>query len=64
MAPAAQGLILICYELQICGKVAFNLYNAEIFLHKSWRPNGFEIIINVLVGSFRFILLFTCGDQL
>ena len=31
---------------------------AGIFLYKPWRPNGlfqFEIIINVLVSSFRFI---------
>ena len=36
----------------------FNPYNAEIFLYKLWRPKDFfqfEIIINVLVSSFRFI---------
>ena len=35
-----------------------NLYNAEIFLYKPWRPKGycqFGIIINVLVSCFRFI---------
>ena len=33
-------------------------YSAEICLYKPWRPKEFfqfEIIINVLVGSFRFI---------
>ena len=37
----------------------FNIYNAKIFLYKPWRPKGFlqfEIIINVLVSSFRFIV--------
>ena len=36
----------------------FNFYNAELFLLKPWRLKGFaqfEIIINVLVISFRFI---------
>ena len=38
--------------------VHINLYNAQIFLYKSWRPKGFfhfDIIINVLVSSFCFI---------
>ena len=33
-------------------------YNAEIVVYKPWRPKGFcqfEIIINVLVRSVRFI---------
>ena len=37
--------------------ITLNLHS-EIFLHKPWRPKGyfqFEIIINVLVSSFRFI---------
>ena len=36
----------------------FTHYNAEIFLHKQWRPKGlfqFEIITNALVNSFSFI---------
>ena len=36
-----------------------NLWSAEIFLYKLWRPKGFlqfEIIINVLVRSVRFHL--------
>ena len=40
-------------------QLLINSYNAEIFLHKPWRPKGFsilfEIVINVLVRSFRFI---------
>ena len=35
-----------------------NPYNAALSLNKSWRPKGFfqfEIIVNVLVISFRFI---------
>ena len=35
-----------------------NPYNAKICLYHPWRPKGFdhfEIIINVLVSSFRFI---------
>ena len=35
-----------------------NLYNTELILYKPWRSKGlfqFEIIINVLVSSFRFI---------
>ena len=37
---------------------SFNPYNAEILLYIPWRPKGFfqfEIIINVLVGSYYFI---------
>ena len=45
------------------GGIAFhshqlNPYNAALSLNKSWRPKGFfqfEIIVNVLVISFRFI---------
>ena len=36
----------------------FNTYSSEIFLYKPWRPKDFiqfEIVINVLVSSFRFI---------
>ena len=36
-------------------KLTLNPYNAELILHKSWRPKGFnkfKIIINVLVISF------------
>ena len=36
----------------------FNTENAEIYLYKTWRQKGyfqFEIIMNVLVSSFRFI---------
>ena len=35
-----------------------NLYNAELFFFNPWRLKGFfqfEIILNVLVGSLRFI---------
>ena len=35
-----------------------NPYNAELLTCKPWKPKGssqFEIIIIVLVGSFRFI---------
>ena len=35
-----------------------NPYNAELFLFEPWRLKGFfqfEIIMNVLVSSFRFI---------
>ena len=53
-------------------------YNAEIFLHKLWRPNGFfqfKVVNNVLVSSFTFeylwiyahcqiFLIFRCGDRL
>ena len=39
------------------GLTLINPYNAELFLKfKPWRPKGFfqfEIIINVLVSSFR-----------
>ena len=56
----------------------FDLYNAELFLHKPWRSNGFfqfEIIINGLLSSFRVVwirmglrpwifLLLQCGDRL
>ena len=38
--------------------VGSGLCNAEIFLYKPWKPKGFfqfEIIINILVSSFRFI---------
>ena len=34
------------------------LAGLKYFLYKPWRPKGyfqFEIIINVLIGSFRFI---------
>ena len=37
-----------------------NPYNAELFFYKSWSPKGFiqfEIIINVLVGFFWFIII-------
>ena len=39
-------------------EMSLNPYNAEILLHKPWRPNGFfqyAINLNVLVSSFRFI---------
>ena len=35
-----------------------NPYNVDLFFYISWRPKvllNFEIIINVLVRSFRFI---------
>ena len=38
----------------------FSPYNAELFLYKPWRPKGyfqFEIVINVLVSSFRIIVM-------
>ena len=39
-------------------KIRVNLYNAEIYLYKTWRTKGFsqfETTINVLVRSFRSI---------
>ena len=42
----------------LCHDCKSNLYNAELFLYKQWRLKStfeFEIIINVLVSSFRFI---------
>ena len=46
---------VVIYETQ---SDQFNRYNAEKRLHKPWRPKGFfqfEIIINVLLNSFRSI---------
>ena len=54
------------FELQMLANIMpiivvalkINHYNAQLFLFKSWRSKDFfqfEIIINVLVNSFRFI---------
>ena len=40
-----------------CSDCAYNPYNAGVFVYKPWGTRGyfqFEIIINVLVNSFRF----------
>ena len=38
-------------------------YIAELFLLKSYRPNFFEIIINVLIRNFRLIWIPVLWDQ-
>ena len=45
-------------HLKVGISTAYVMYNAEFFLYQPWRPKvffPFEIIINVLVISFRFL---------
>ena len=45
------------HNLKAGGNEQLLIYGTEILLCRPWRPNGiqFEITINVLVSSFRFI---------
>ena len=74
----SSGLTDLFFSTQVVLASKINPFSVEIFLHKPWRPKGFqfEIIINGLVSSFRFIWIpmlwvychnkyfFQCGDRL
>ena len=49
--------VLNCHQEDLNGSHGFKTYNAELVLNKPWRPKFFlfEILMNVLVRSFRSI---------